>query len=264
MTCSADLCFKSQIISKGFNGRHGRAYLISPLIPSYLPHLHAEGSARLDRTSECQSSPVPLALSCLLGVENSALDNQPEDPVLLRQTGGITLPNTYLHKPAQRRLITGEHTVADLACKICGRTLGWKYVAASEEAQRYKVGKFIIEMGRVRTMPHWEGLGSEDEVQAVLNTAAPGSSVVDGDETQVESGDDEVEEEHWAVERARRPRMRGEDKRSGADSMVTDENVEFDSEDEDECEDLFAGVWSPTLARRWRRLRSLRTAIRKL
>ena len=32
-----------------------------------------------------------------------------------------------------------------------------------------------------------------------------------------------------------------------------EEEVEFDSQDEDECEDLFAGVWSPQLARRRRR-----------
>lgn len=30
------------------------------------------------------------------------------------------------------------------------------------------------------------------------------------------------------------------------------EEVEFDSQDEDECEDLFAGVWSPALALRRR------------
>lgn len=36
-----------------------------------------------------------------------------------------------------------------------------------------------------------------------------------------------------------------------------DDGVEFDSQDEDECEDLFSGVWSPRLAekRRNRRMR---------
>jgi hypothetical protein len=34
---------------------------------------------------------------------------------------------------------------------------------------------------------------------------------------------------------------------------VKEESVEFDSQDEDECEDLFAGVWSPTLAMKRRR-----------
>lgn len=35
--------------------------------------------------------------------------------------------------------------------------------------------------------------------------------------------------------------------------LVDEGKVEFDSQDEDECEDLFAGVWSPTLALRRRR-----------
>ncbi|KAL9128462.1 MAG: hypothetical protein Q9217_002866 [Psora testacea] len=37
--------------------------------------------------------------------------------------------------------------------------------------------------------------------------------------------------------------------------------VEFDSQDEDECEDLFAGVWSPSLARKRRQNRSFRKAV---
>ena len=31
------------------------------------------------------------------------------------------------------------------------------------------------------------------------------------------------------------------------------DNIDFDSQDEDECEDLFAGVWSPSLALKRRR-----------
>ncbi len=39
----------------------------------------------------------------------------------------------------------------------------------------------------------------------------------------------------------------------GAQEEEEEEDVvEFDSQDEDECEDLFAGVWSPKLARRRR------------
>lgn len=40
----------------------------------------------------------------------------------------------------------------------------------------------------------------------------------------------------------------------GGDGMggAQREEVEFDSQDEDECEDLFAGVWSPALAVRRR------------
>ena len=34
-----------------------------------------------------------------------------------------------------------------------------------------------------------------------------------------------------------------------------DEEVEFDSQDEDECEDLFAGLWTPQLAAKRRKNR---------
>lgn len=40
--------------------------------------------------------------------------------------------------------------------------------------------------------------------------------------------------------------------------------VEFDSQDEDECEDLFAGVWSPALALKRRQAKSFGGARAKL
>lgn len=43
-----------------------------------------------------------------------------------------------------------------------------------------------------------------------------------------------------------------EDDLSSDQSEVDDEDVEFDSQDEDECEDLFSGIWSPALAKRRR------------
>jgi len=39
---------------------------------------------------------------------------------------------------------------------------------------------------------------------------------------------------------------------AGGEECRAGEEVEFDSQDEDECEDLFAGVWSPGLALRRR------------
>jgi len=87
--------------------------------------------------------------------------------------------------------------VADVTCAVCTTVLGWKYVDAKEASQRYKIGKFILEMKRVVAGIHWEDI--EDGVER------------DGLEEVVE------EEEH--------------------------DGVVFDSEDEDECDDLFAGVW---------------------
>ncbi|CRK35816.1 hypothetical protein BN1708_016471, partial [Verticillium longisporum] len=37
-------------------------------------------------------------------------------------------------------LVTGWHVVADITCAVCHAKLGWKYVDAREEAQKYKVG----------------------------------------------------------------------------------------------------------------------------
>ena len=56
-------------------------------------------------------------------------------------------------------MTTGQHVVRDIACCKCETTLGWKYVRprerseyvlisqdhATEQAQKYKEGKFILE-----------------------------------------------------------------------------------------------------------------------
>jgi hypothetical protein len=38
--------------------------------------------------------------------------------------------------------------------------------------------------------------------------------------------------------------------------VMREEDVQFDSQDEEECEDLFSGIWSPQLARRRRKTRA--------
>ena len=54
--------------------------------------------------------------------------------------------------------------VADVSCVICHTVLGWKYVDAKEVAQKYKIGKFILEMKRVVQGVSWEdGVGEGDE-----------------------------------------------------------------------------------------------------
>lgn len=51
--------------------------------------------------------------------------------------------------PVQRQLNTGSHAVADIFCSNCEKTLGWKYEKAYVETQKYKEGKYIIEMAHV-------------------------------------------------------------------------------------------------------------------
>jgi hypothetical protein len=191
--CLTDLCLTSQIISKGFTGRHGRAYLVAP------------PSASTVRQLSLSTSP--------------------------RDIGN--LPNTHLMKACPRQLVTGAHTVSDIHCAQCGSNLGWKYVAAEEESQRYKVGKFILETKRVCKVVRWEGGGDDDESNG------------DEDPWEIVGRKEAMPP---ASAKALLPR--------GARDLREDE-VEFDSQDEDECEDLFAGVWTPELARKRRRNRAV-------
>ncbi|PSR97070.1 yippee zinc-binding/DNA-binding /Mis18, centromere assembly-domain-containing protein [Coniella lustricola] len=106
--------------------------------------------------------------------------------------------------PEPRNLVTGAHVVADINCSTCGVKIGWKYVDARERAQKYKVGKFILETERVVLFRSLEDVHPDDK-------EAP---------QQFSGGE------------------------SGGD-------VVFDSDDDDECEDIFAGVWdAATVARR--------------
>lgn len=96
--------------------------------------------------------------------------------------------------------------MADVSCVICSAVLGWKYLDAKEATQKYKIGKYILEMKRVVLAVGWED-GVEEAEEEVCE-AFEGAKEGEG-----EDDDDEV--------------------------------VVFDSEDEDECEDLFAGTWDP-------------------
>lgn len=190
--CLSDLALSTQIISKGFTGRHGRAYLVAPS-PTTL-------------ASDPSSTPPRTAAQ-----KNALLPN---------------LPNTFAHKPVPRQLVTGAHTVSDVGCAQCGAVLGWKYVAAEDEGQRYKVGKFILETRRVCRSSTWEG--EEGEGGGVVGLMGGG-------------GGGARRKSSLALP----PERIGE----------ADGEVEFDSQDEDECEDLFMGVWTPQLAARRRRAR---------
>lgn len=130
--------------------------------------------------------------------------------------------NVRIGRSEDRQLVTGWHVVADICCATCSRKLGWKYVDAKEQSQKYKVGKYILETERVMTHRSWEDFAVED------------LGLMEGEQ------------------------------REGAPSALTDsaggkagisisstDDILFDSEDEDECEDIFAGVWdAETVAKR--------------
>jgi len=49
----------------------------------------------------------------------------------------------------ERVMITGKHMVRDVSCKNCDTKLGWIYEFATEENQRYKEGRVILERALV-------------------------------------------------------------------------------------------------------------------
>ncbi|KAL2757933.1 hypothetical protein ACRALDRAFT_207164 [Sodiomyces alcalophilus JCM 7366] len=180
-SCSCDIAFHAQIMSKGFTGRHGRAYLVSPSPPASVP-------SRFSLSDHDSNS--------------GAAD-------------GRELLNIRINMPETRQLVTGWHTVADITCAGCGLRLGWKYVDARDPPQFYKIGKFILETQRVSAFRSWEDVDAD----------------VDADDNDGAYGYD------WHANHS------GE---TGAQ-----DDIVFDSDDEDECEDIFAGVWDPvTVAQR--------------
>ena len=61
-----------------------------------------------------------------------------------------------------RIMITGRHIVRDVACKKCDTKLGWMYEFATEERERYKEGRVILEKALVTEMDGIEELVPED------------------------------------------------------------------------------------------------------
>lgn len=96
LVCRAHLASHDELISKLFQGNHGRAYLFNKVVN----------------------------VGC---------------------------------KPAvERELLTGLHAVADIFCTNCGTLLGWKYTKAFVDSQKYKEGKFILELHQLIKQSSWD------------------------------------------------------------------------------------------------------------
>ncbi|KAI8913214.1 Yippee/Mis18 [Gorgonomyces haynaldii] len=58
--------------------------------------------------------------------------------------------NVYSGPPEERIMTTGLHIVRDIMCNECSLIVGWTYVKAYEESQKYKEGRFILERNLVQ------------------------------------------------------------------------------------------------------------------
>lgn len=94
--CRAHLANHDELISKLFQGNHGRAYLFNKVV------------------------------------------------------------NIGCKQAVQRELLTGLHAVADIYCDSCETTLGWKYEQAFVPSQKYKEGKYIIELVHMLKENDWD------------------------------------------------------------------------------------------------------------
>ncbi|XVE69405.1 hypothetical protein DITRI_Ditri09bG0149800 [Diplodiscus trichospermus] len=56
------------------------------------------------------------------------------------------LVNVSAGEKEDRLMMTGMHTVADIFCVGCGSNLGWKIETAYENSQKYKEGKFVLDL----------------------------------------------------------------------------------------------------------------------
>ncbi|KAJ4978714.1 hypothetical protein NE237_009494 [Protea cynaroides] len=54
--------------------------------------------------------------------------------------------NVSVGEKEERMMMTGMHIVAHIFCVGCGSIVGWKYESANEKGQKYKEGKFILEV----------------------------------------------------------------------------------------------------------------------
>uniref|UniRef100_A0AAY5KDA3 Protein yippee-like n=1 Tax=Esox lucius TaxID=8010 RepID=A0AAY5KDA3_ESOLU len=77
----------------------------------------------------------------------------------------LTCTHTHLRTPVvnlqysevqDRVMLTGRHMVRDVSCKNCNSKLGWIYEFATEDSQRYKEGRVILERALVRESEGFE------------------------------------------------------------------------------------------------------------
>lgn len=239
-TCGTDVAYGLQVVSKGFTGRHGRALLVSPPLPSSTP--------------SCPGPPLSTP-SAGLAPPQQQRPNPSSYNSLARD--GTNLVNVAVGSPEKRSLVTGMHVVADITCATCGVKIGWKYVDAREQAQKYKVGKFILETERVALHRTWEdapagGPGGEGGAPRAhfYSSSAPAESFGGGRRASGLGARRKVSCSSEEAGLADGGELGEEDEEDGSLDQ-SDGEVMFDSEDEDECEDIFAGTWdAATVARR--------------
>ncbi|XP_057593733.1 protein yippee-like 5 [Hippopotamus amphibius kiboko] len=64
--------------------------------------------------------------------------------------------NLQCSEVQDRDMLTGRHVVRDVSCRNCNSKLGWIHEFATEDSQRYKEGRVILERALVRESEGFE------------------------------------------------------------------------------------------------------------
>jgi len=91
--------------------------------------------------SECNAHIAPKALAVWSGYMGYRIP-----AFLFRMTVNIETVGKLRHTT----LSTGDYGLMDVHCRICRTYLGWKYVEASNEKEKYKVGTFLLEQAKLK------------------------------------------------------------------------------------------------------------------
>lgn len=66
------------------------------------------------------------------------------------------LMNVDLMAPKDILLVSGKQTTSDAVCKRCHSYVGWKYLETDNENNVFKINKFVLEKGRMKTIDFYK------------------------------------------------------------------------------------------------------------
>uniref|UniRef100_A0A0N5BLU7 Protein yippee-like n=1 Tax=Strongyloides papillosus TaxID=174720 RepID=A0A0N5BLU7_STREA len=78
-----------------------------------------------------------------------------------------------------RNMITGDHFVRDVSCKVCKTKIGWMYEFAFEESQQYKENHVILEKKLIKEEKGFDDPlngGDGNEVHQTITSTESNSS----------------------------------------------------------------------------------------
>lgn len=136
--CDTILTNRSELISTRFTGATGRAFLFNKVRSNWAW-----------RHQLWRALPQPnLGYTCF------HVPRFRNRVTVLSQPPQVV--NLQYSEVQDRVMLTGRHMVRDVSCKNCNSKLGWIYEFATEDSQRYKEGRVILERALVRESEGFE------------------------------------------------------------------------------------------------------------